>query len=232
MSSNTGKDRARRYRQKLATEGGRTLAFYIDGANDKRLKDLMDAHGLGQGDTLKFAIHLAHAATFATEPEPATEDTAIPLQATEATQSNTVDSNGEPTTDEQPTADTGHPKQARLPGVESQATPTTKDNTDDSNTPTTDERQAEPTPKPTPPADPSLEQIADATTWSGIPWATGSRPTLPKKMLARWIEQRHWGDGWTLQKMTDALNEAGIPTSMGKLWKRGSVDGFMRRYCK
>jgi len=197
----TGKERARRYRQKLAADGGRTLAFYIDGANDKRLKELMEAHGMGQGDALKFAIHLAHAATFATEPAD--------------------------TTDEQPTADTRQPKQGTLPGVESQATPTTKDNTKDSNTPTT-----EPEPIPdTPQHGPTLEQIADATTWSGIPGAHGSKPTLPKRMLASWLEHRR-GDGWTFQKMTDELNEAGIPTSTGKPWKRGSVDGFMRRYCK
>lgn len=211
----TGKERARRYRQKLAADGGRTLAFYIDGANDKRLKELMEAHGMGQGDTLKFAIHLAHAATFATEPEADVQQPQL-----------------EPTTDEQPTADTRHPKQARLPGVESQATPTTKDNTKDSNTPTTDERQAEPTPKPTPPAEPTLDEIAEAITWSGIPWAQGSKPTLPKKMLARWIEQRHWGDRWTLQRMCDALNEAGIPTVRGLQWKHGGLDTFIRRHCK
>jgi hypothetical protein len=70
MSSNTGKERARRYRQKLAADGGRTLAFYIDGANDTRLKELMAEHGMGQGDTLKFAIHLAHAATLLPSPRP------------------------------------------------------------------------------------------------------------------------------------------------------------------
>lgn len=212
MSSNTGKERARRYRQKLAADGGRTLAFYIDGANDARLKELMAEHGMGQGDALKFAIHLAHAATFATE------DT-----ATEAT------------TDEQPaTKDTRQPKQGTLPGVTSQATQATKDNTKDSNgTAATDERPTEPKPipEPTPPQGPTLEQIAEATTWSGVPWAQGSKATLPKKMLAQWLEHRR-GDGWTLREMCAALNEAGIPTAKGLQWKHGGLHTFMSRYCK
>lgn len=72
MSNITNKERARRYRDRLKKTGGRTLSFYIDGTNDKRLKALMEAHELGQGDALKFAIELAYRATFEPElkPEP------------------------------------------------------------------------------------------------------------------------------------------------------------------